>query len=159
MKAEQQELYNFVKNQCSEELSRIKPESCSPIIAIRVVVKHAIDKYLKQYCSLDIKPEDVFSSEDFQAVSNRLYTDITGNDSCVLVTYNSKVNFYGNRLNLLVNETKKELYFHTCHVFDKGNVHNDLGIREVQHIYKGLLSDGYKEVKFEVAKLWRQEEL
>lgn len=75
-KAEQQELYNYTKDQFAEKLSRISPNCVSPIIVVRQTVKSAINKYIIDYCTMDTKAEDIFSQEDFQEVSNRLYQEI-----------------------------------------------------------------------------------
>lgn len=70
-------------------------------------------------------------------------------------TYNSKFDTYGNRKNLVVNEDKKEIYFSGCNAFNLGNVTEDLGIREVNRMYKEFLADGYTEVKHsEVRDNW-----
>ena len=76
MKAEQKELYFYTKDQFAEKLSRISPACVSPIIVVRQTVRAAINKYILDYCTLDTKPEDIFSQEDFQEVSNRLYNEI-----------------------------------------------------------------------------------
>lgn len=76
MIAEQKELYNYTKDRFLKELERITPNSASPIIAIRMVVKKAIDLYIKDYCSQGTKTEDVFSVDDFKSVSNKIYDDI-----------------------------------------------------------------------------------
>ena len=62
------------------------------------------------------------------------------------ITYNSKHDIYGNRLNLVINEEKKELYFYGCNAYNLGNVINDLGIREIKRMYKEFIADGYKKV-------------
>lgn len=69
-------------------------------------------------------------------------------------TYNSKTGINGERLNLVVNEELKKFYFHTCNVFNKGEVTNEMGIREVKRMAKELISDGYTEVKYAEAKNW-----
>jgi len=76
MEAEQKELYFFTKSQYEEELKNISPTCVSPIIATRQVVKSAIYKYLKDYCTNDIKPIDIFSNEDFYAVSDKICDEI-----------------------------------------------------------------------------------
>lgn len=76
MKAEQRELYVFTKDHFENELSRISPNCVSPIIATRQVVKRAIDKYCKDYCTNNENP---FSDEDFQAVSNQICDEIMDN--------------------------------------------------------------------------------
>ena len=63
-----------------------------------------------------------------------------------IVTYNSKHDIYGNRKNLVVNHDTKEVYFYGCNAYNLGNVNNDLGIREVNNMYKEYLSEGYKIV-------------
>ena len=76
----------------------------------------------------------------------------------MIKTYNSKTGANGQRLNLVINETLKEFYFHTCNVFDLGEVENDLGIREVQRLKKDYVNEGYKEAKHkEVNEIWRNQ--
>jgi len=76
MEAEQKELYFFTKSQYEEELARISPTCASPIIATRQVVKKAIYKYINDHCTKDTNPEDIFSSEDFYAVSHKIRDEI-----------------------------------------------------------------------------------
>jgi len=73
MLAEQKELYFHTKNHFKKELKKISPECISPLIAVRQIVKKAIEKYINDYCTKDAQ---VFSEEDFQEVSNRLYNEI-----------------------------------------------------------------------------------
>lgn len=63
-------------------------------------------------------------------------------------TYNSKTGTNGQRLNLVINEDRKEIFFHTCNVFDLGNINNDLGIKEIQRLKNEFINNGYKEVKY-----------
>jgi len=78
----------------------------------------------------------------------------------MIKTYNSKTGANGQRLNLVINETLKEFYFHTCNVFNFGEVENDLGIREVQRLKKDYESEGYKEAKHsEVKEVWLNKNL
>jgi hypothetical protein len=76
MQAEQKELYTHTKNRFEKELQRISPNCVAPLIASRQVVKKAIDLYIKDCCSAETKIEDIFSEEDFQAVSRRIYDEI-----------------------------------------------------------------------------------
>jgi hypothetical protein len=76
MLAEQKELYNHTKNKFIEELQRISPSCVSPLIATRQVVKKAIYQYVNDYCSAGTKAENIFSKEDFQAVSKKIYNEI-----------------------------------------------------------------------------------
>lgn len=76
MKAEARELYVYTKDHFTAELNRITPTCISPIIATRQVVKKAIHKYVADYCSKDTKPEDIFSEDDFQTVSNKICDEI-----------------------------------------------------------------------------------
>ena len=76
MIAEQKELYFFIKDKFEEELKKISPDCVSPIIAVRQVVKKAIARYIKNHCSIGVKPIDIFSHEDFQEVSNKIYNEI-----------------------------------------------------------------------------------
>jgi hypothetical protein len=76
MKEEQKELYFFTKSQFEEELKRISPTCVSPIIAVRQVVKKAIYKYINDHCTKDTNPEDIFSNEDFYAVSDKICDEI-----------------------------------------------------------------------------------
>lgn len=80
MLAEQKELYNYTKNHFAEELSRISPECVSPLISVRKVVKKAIYKYVKDYCTYCTNPEDIFSQEDFSEVSNKIHQEIMDGD-------------------------------------------------------------------------------
>lgn len=73
MKAEQKELYFYTKDHYIEQLKRISPECVAPLIAVRKVVKKAIDKYCIDYCT---NKENPFSPEDFQAVSNKICDEI-----------------------------------------------------------------------------------
>jgi len=74
--AEAKELYSYTKNQFIEELEKISPDSVSVIIAVRQIVKKAIDKYILDYCSKGINPESIFSGEDFQEVSWKIHDEI-----------------------------------------------------------------------------------
>jgi len=73
---EQKELYFYTKDRFEEELSRISSTCVSPVIAVRQVVKKAIDKYISDHCSVETKAEDIFSQEDFHAVSNKIHNEI-----------------------------------------------------------------------------------
>ena len=76
----------------------------------------------------------------------------------MIKTYNSKTGANGQRLNLVINETLKEFYFHTCNVFNFGEVENELGIREVQRLKKDYEREGYAEVKHNTVKeVWRNQ--
>ncbi len=77
MKAEQKELYFYTKDHYIEQLKRISPECVAPLIAVRKVVKKAIEKYCIDYCTNN---EDPFSQEDFHAVSNKIYNEIMGQE-------------------------------------------------------------------------------
>ena len=71
--------------------------------------------------------------------------------------YNSKTGSNGQRLNLVINEERKEIFFHTCNVFDLGDIYDENGIREVNRLYKDFLQQGYKEVKSQDVRLnWQQ---
>jgi len=72
----------------------------------------------------------------------------------MVFTYNSKHDIYGNRLNLVVNYETKEYYFYGCDAFNKGNVINNLGIREVNKQKKELDREGYKKVDHATATMW-----
>lgn len=63
-----------------------------------------------------------------------------------IVTYNAKTNRNGNRLNLVVNHSTKELYFYGCNAFNLGNVYDDLPIRFVSNMHKDLLAEGWTTV-------------
>jgi len=80
MIAEQKELYNYTKGKFEEELKKISPDCVSPIIAVRQVVKKAIARYIKDNCSIGVKPVDVFSHDDFQEVSNKINNEIMNNE-------------------------------------------------------------------------------
>jgi len=76
MEAEQKELYYYVKDHFEEELKRISPSCVSPIIATRQVVGMAIEKYIKNYCGSEEVAYEIFSQEDFQAVSHKIRDEI-----------------------------------------------------------------------------------
>jgi hypothetical protein len=76
MLAEQKELYNYTKDHFENDLKLIWPTCCSPIIAIRQVVKKAIEKYIIDYCDKDTNPLEIFSENDFQEVSNKIYNEL-----------------------------------------------------------------------------------
>jgi len=80
MKDKQKELYNYTKGKFEGELKKISPDCVSPIIAVRQVVKKAIARYIKDNCSIGVKPIDVFSHEDFQDVSNKICNEIMNNE-------------------------------------------------------------------------------
>lgn len=74
----------------------------------------------------------------------------------MIKTYNSKHDIYGNRLNLVVNEEKQEIYFYGCNAYNLGEVYNDLGIREVQRLKKEYIAEGYTMVSHaEVRDNWK----
>lgn len=77
MKAEQKELYVYTKDRYEEQLKRISPDCVAPLIAVRQVVKKAIDQYCKDYCTNNENP---FSQEDFQAVSNKIHDEIMNHE-------------------------------------------------------------------------------
>ena len=74
-----------------------------------------------------------------------------------ITTYNSKTCIYGNRRNLVVNETLKQYYYSSCNAYNLGIVKNDLGIRFVNGMYKEYKNDSdYTEVKhIEVKNNWK----
>jgi len=80
MLQEQKELYFFTKLKFEGELKKISPTCVSPIIAVRQIVKKAIYLYIKDHCSIRVKPIEVFSHEDFQEVSNKIYNEIMNNE-------------------------------------------------------------------------------
>ena len=62
-------------------------------------------------------------------------------------TFNSRTCIYGNRRNLVVNEETKEFYYSGCNAYNLGEAENDLGIREVNWMYKDLkANEEYTEV-------------
>jgi hypothetical protein len=63
-----------------------------------------------------------------------------------IFTYNSKHDIYGNRRNLVVNHDLKEVYFYGCNAYNLGVVVDNLGIREVNKMYKEYINQGYKTV-------------
>lgn len=73
MKAEQRELYVYTKDHFISELENISPTCVSPLICVRKVVKKSIEKYVNNYGS---KNDEIFSSEDFQEVSKKIYKEI-----------------------------------------------------------------------------------
>lgn len=79
MTAEAKELYFHIKNRFEEDLQRISPTCVSPIVAVRQVVKKAIDNYIIDYSSKGTKSEDIFTSEDFKEVSNKICDEIMNN--------------------------------------------------------------------------------
>ena len=76
MKSESRELYVFTKDHFENNLNLIHPDCVAPLIAVRQVVNKAMDKYIKDYCGAGTKKEDIFSQEDFQEVSNKIYEEI-----------------------------------------------------------------------------------
>lgn len=70
----------------------------------------------------------------------------------MIKTYNSKHDIYGNRLNLVVNEIKKEIYFNGCNAFNLGEVIDNLGIREVNRMKKEYIANGYKLVSHAIVR-------
>jgi len=80
MLQEQKELYFFTKSKFEGELKKISPTCVSPIIATRQVIKKAISRYIKEHCSVGVKPIEVFSHEDFQEVSNKICSEIMNNE-------------------------------------------------------------------------------
>ena len=71
-------------------------------------------------------------------------------------TYNSKHDIYGNRTNLCVNFTKKEVWFYGCNAFNIGDVMDGLGIREVNRLHKEFIAEGFKPVSHaEVRDNWK----
>jgi hypothetical protein len=75
MKEESKELYFYTIDRFKEELKKISPSCISPIIAIRQVVKKAIDQYIKEYCEKNCNPLKVFSEKNFQEVCNKIYKE------------------------------------------------------------------------------------
>ena len=80
MKDKQKELYNYTKGKFEGDLKKISTDCVSPIIAVRQVVKKAIARYIKDHCSIEVKPINVFSHEDFQEVSNKICNKIMNNE-------------------------------------------------------------------------------
>lgn len=79
MKAEARELYVYTKDQFQEELSALN-ECGKSIIGIRQVVNKAMRKYVIDHCSNGTKFEDIFSTEDFKEVSNKIYEDMVNSE-------------------------------------------------------------------------------
>jgi uncharacterized metal-binding protein len=79
MRSEAKELYTHTKNRFEEDLKRIQ-ECGKSIIAVRQVVKSSIDLYITDYCSKDTKPQDIFTEEDFQIVSDKIHEEIIQNE-------------------------------------------------------------------------------
>jgi hypothetical protein len=71
-----------------------------------------------------------------------------------ITTYNSRTGNNGQRLNLVVNEDTKEFYFATHNTFNKGNVEDGLGAREVKNIRDNLIMNGYNNVNWETVNNW-----
>lgn len=82
MKPEAKELYFYTKDRFENELSKISPSCVSPIIAIRKVVKKSILQYVNKYCEPNCNPLNIFSEEDFQEVSNKIYTELMEGIKC-----------------------------------------------------------------------------
>jgi len=76
MLAEKRELYSHTKNRFMSDLQRISPDCVAPLVATRQVVRKAIDLYIKDYCSAETKREDIFSEDDFQRVTKKIYNEI-----------------------------------------------------------------------------------
>lgn len=64
MLAEQKELYFHIKSVYRNELKSISPTCVSPIIAVRQVVKKAIDKYINDYCTKNTNPLEIFTEDN-----------------------------------------------------------------------------------------------
>lgn len=76
-----------------------------------------------------------------------------------LVTYNSKTNIYGNRLNLVLNHTTKQFYFYGGHVFDKGEVHDEQLQRDIKRIKNYYeKEEGYTSTSHLEASKWTTQE-
>lgn len=71
-----------------------------------------------------------------------------------ITTFNSKTGIDGQRYNLVVNEDTKQLYYHSCNTWNLGNIINELGIRQINKMYKDFIKDGYTEVKHSEVKKW-----
>ena len=70
-------------------------------------------------------------------------------------TYNSKTNYYGNRLNLVLNHNTKQLYTSGCNAFNMGTVENKLLQRDIKAIEKNYINnENYKKVTHAIAKTW-----
>ena len=70
-------------------------------------------------------------------------------------TYNSKTNYYGNRLNLVLNHKTKQLYTSGGNAFNMGTVENELLQRDIKAIENNYINnENYKKVSHEIAKTW-----
>lgn len=77
MLAEQKELYFHTKNIFENELKQVSADCVSPIIAVRQIVRKAIERYCVDYCTNEESP---FSEEDFKEVSKKLYNEIMNDE-------------------------------------------------------------------------------
>ena len=77
MTIEERELYCYVT--CTEpfmtQINNVSMSCVSPLIAIRKIVKKAIEKYHKDYCT---SGDECFSHEDFIKVSDKIYFEKRG---------------------------------------------------------------------------------
>lgn len=79
MTTEARELYCYVigTEPFMTEIDKVNMQSVAPLITIRQIVRRAIEKYYKDYCTPGV---ECFSSEDFQEVANKIYYEKRGID-------------------------------------------------------------------------------
>ena len=76
MQQEQNELYHYTKDKFMSDLKGISPTCIGTEILRRRVIKKAIYKYVENYCSPEKEATDIFTNEDFYAVSHIICNEI-----------------------------------------------------------------------------------
>lgn len=73
MTAEARELYVYTTEHFENSIERISPNCVAPLVAVRQVVRKAIEQYVKDYCTPNDTP---FTQEDFETVSRQIITEL-----------------------------------------------------------------------------------
>ena len=76
MKAEARELYVYTIDHYEKDIQRIRTGCAAPLPEVRRVVKKAMDKYILDYCGTETEVEDIFSQEDFEEVSQEIFSEL-----------------------------------------------------------------------------------
>lgn len=74
----------------------------------------------------------------------------------MLITLNSRLDKYGNRRNMIINYDEKAFYLYGAHVADKGEVINNLPIKEIYRKQQELIARGFYQVEYEVLRNWHE---
>lgn len=76
-KAERKELYNYVTTTTpyKEKLKSLDTGMIMIEVLIKNVIKDAMGDYVSAYCSAGCKVKEIFSNDDFHAVSDRIYEE------------------------------------------------------------------------------------